>query len=330
MNRRHRPGQIYGFGVMTRLTRRQFIGAAAGMTLVSNGLALPVGALSINPRDSWATNRPPRGTLHAEDVRFLLVHHSASRNGHTGAEAPAILRGFYDYHTGPVKGWSDIAYNFLIDADGGVWEGRAGSLDGAVAGDATGGNQGYSQLVCLIGDYNTASPSPASKSSLVLLLAWLADRYGVSTAPGAQVTFISRGSNLWPPGASVTTPTITGHRAMSRTSCPGENLNAYVTGSLIADVQAARTGSLAPTPISSAPTIPAAATISTTPTTPTPSTIDVPPPANSTTSVLSTTAPLAAVAAESGPPTGLLATSGAILLIGAGLAVWRHRRMGTS
>lgn len=100
-------------------------------------------------------------------MKFLLVHHSASRNGHSTADAPGILRSFYDYHTGPEKGWNDIAYNFLIDAGGGIWEGRSGSFDGPVAGDATGGNQGFTQLVCLIGDYNVAQPSIASLSSPV-------------------------------------------------------------------------------------------------------------------------------------------------------------------
>lgn len=130
----------------------------------------------------------------------MLVHHSASRNGHSTADAPGILRSFYDYHTGPEKGWNDIAYNFLIDAGGGIWEGRSGSLDGPVAGDATGGNQGFTQLVCLIGDYNVAQPSNASLSSLVSLLAWLADRYEVATSPGSTVSFTSRGSNKWPSG----------------------------------------------------------------------------------------------------------------------------------
>jgi len=194
----------------------------------------------VHPRSEWAGNRLPRGKPVEEDVRFLLVHHSASRNGHTSADAPAILRSFYDYHTGPDKGWIDIAYNFLIDAGGGVWEGRAGSLDGPVAGDATGGNQGFSQLVCVIGDYNTAQPTQASLSTLVALLAWLADRYQLDTGPTAQVTFTSRGSNVWPSGTSVTTPAITGHRSMSRTSCPGANLTSYVDGDLMADVTRAR------------------------------------------------------------------------------------------
>jgi hypothetical protein len=225
---------------MNELTRRQFLGTAAGLSKSSLLGVLPAADLEVHPRSEWASNRPPQGKPVEEDVRFLLVHHSASRNGHTSDDAPAILRSFYDYHTGPDKGWIDIAYNFLIDTGGGAWEGRAGSLDGPVAGDATGGNQGFSQLLCVIGDYNTAQPTQASLSTLIVLLAWLADRYRLDTGPTSQVTFTSRGSNVWPSGTSVTTRAITGHRSMSRTSCPGANLTSYVEGDLMADVTRAR------------------------------------------------------------------------------------------
>jgi hypothetical protein len=198
----------------------------------------------------WAIDRPAKGPLPSEDVRFLLVHHSASHSGHTAAEMPAILRSFYDFHTSPEKGWNDIAYNFLIDTAGGIWEGRSGSLADAVAGDATGGNQGYSQLVCLIGDFNVSSPSPASLASLTALLAWLADKHAIATSPSSQVSFTSRGSNLWPAGANVTTSTITGHRTMSKTSCPGDSLNDIVTTSLTDDVHAVRGGTLPAEPTS--------------------------------------------------------------------------------
>ncbi len=237
-----------------RWSRREFIHAAR-VGLISGGAFLlnppPARGLTINPRAAWAIDRPPKGPLPAEDVRFLLVHHSASQSGHTPEQAPAILRSFYDYHTSAEKGWNDIAYNFLIDSGGGIWEGRSGSIAGAVAGDATGGNQGFSQLVCLIGDFSSSEPSGAVLGSLIDLLAWLADKHGVATAPGSQVSFTSKGSNLWPAGASVTTATITGHRAMSATSCPGSNLNQLVTTSLTADVQAARTGTPATAPSTS-------------------------------------------------------------------------------
>ena len=226
-------------------SRRRFLQAVAASIVGGTNLLshpFPARALAINPRASWAIDRPAKGPLPSEDVRFLLVHHSASQSGHTAAEVPAILRSFYDFHTSPEKGWNDIAYNFLIDTAGGIWEGRSGSLGGAVAGDATGGNQGYSQLVCLIGDFNEANPSPASLTSLTALLAWLADKHAVATAPGSQVSFTSRGSNLWPSGTIVTTPTITGHRIMSKTSCPGDALYNIVTTSLPGDVHAARGG----------------------------------------------------------------------------------------
>ena len=252
------------------------------------------------------------------------MHHSASWNGHTGEDAPRILRSFYDYHTSSQKGWNDIAYNFLIDADGGIWEGRAGSLDGAVAGDATGGNQGFSQLVCVIGDYDTARPTQASSAALVSVLAWLADRHEIATSPRAETGFTSRGSNRHPAGTAVTTPTITGHRTMSQTSCPGANLNSYVTGTLTADVEAAR--AISPTTTT---TVPSTTTTSTTTTTTAPSsttTVPVTTTPPTTTPAGTTTVSLAAKP-ETPLPSGVLAAAGVVTVTAAGLLVWRRRRM---
>jgi hypothetical protein len=92
-----------------------------------------------------------------------------------------------------------------------VWETRAGSLAGPVVADATGGNQGFAQLVCLIGDFSATAPTPAAQQSLLRTLIWLADRYDLDTDPAAT-TFVSRGSDRHRAGAIVTTPTISGHR----------------------------------------------------------------------------------------------------------------------
>lgn len=337
--------------------RRDFL-RRSGAVIVGGAFLLSTAprvlALAINPRSSWATNRPPKGPLKSEDVRFLLVHHSASRNGHTSADAPAILRSFYDFHTGPEKGWNDIAYNFLIDAEGGIWEGRSGSLDGPVAGDATGGNQGFSQQVCLIGDYNAVQPSSAAKQSLALLLAWLADRYKIDTSPGATVSFVSRGSNRWPSGASVTTPTITGHRTMSQTTCPGDNLYAYVTGALVGDVNAARGGSAPASTATNPPTSVAPSSTAPPPSTSTSEatttsidsyTTTSPDPIPSTSSTTAATSSIAttsttlvnptstttigALAAKAVPPGNSPLIWGGIGVAGLAsvLLVWRNRRM---
>ena len=350
-----------GVGPVASLTRRQFFGVASTLGLASSALALPARSITINPRESWAEGLEPKGPLASEDVRFLIVHHSASNNGHAPSQVPAILRGWFDFHT-TSRGWNDIAYNFVIDSAGGVWEARKGSLAGAVAGDATGGNQGFTQLVCVIGDTNTQAATPAANASLVSVLAWLGDRYGVPTAAGSQVTFVSRGSNKWPAGTTVTTPTICGHRDMSNTTCPGNSLYGYVTGGLMADVESFRGGS-APTSTTTPPTTTSSSSTTTTapPTTTTtspPTTTTVPEttttsravttttalptttstvpesttsvrPNSTTSSVAPTTIPLAV--AESADPAGLpvwgAAAATGLVVGGAGLLVWRARRM---
>jgi len=185
---------------------------------VSSSTSAPVP--DIRPRSAWTDAAPVR-PLEAEDVRFLIVHHTASSTQHEPEEVDGILRGIGSFHV-EGRGWSDIAYNFLIDRYGVVWEGRAGSLDGPVAGDATGGNQGFAQLVCLIGDFTDEPPTEAAQQSLIHTLAWLADRYEIDVHPGTTISFVSRGSNRWPEGTEVVTSPIAGHRDMSLTSCPGD------------------------------------------------------------------------------------------------------------
>ncbi len=113
-----------------------------------------------------------------------------------------------------------------------MFEARAGSLGGAVVADATGGSQGFAQLVCLLGDFTNTMPSNEAITSLTRVLAWLADRHGVATTPGSIVSFISRGSNKWPAGTEVTAATISGHRDMSETTCPGDTFYPFVRDAL--------------------------------------------------------------------------------------------------
>ncbi len=177
----------------------------------------------IHPRSDWAGNRQPTGTILGErDVRFLLVHHTATTNDYLAEEVPDQIRDFYDLHTGPERGWPDVAYNFLIDRYGGVWEARAGSLEAAVRGDATGGSQGFAQLCSLIGNHHQAPPTGEARQSMIALLAWLGHRFRVDTTPGSTVEFASRGSNRWRQGTQVSARTISGHRDMSDTICPGD------------------------------------------------------------------------------------------------------------
>lgn len=186
--------------------------------------------LSIFPRDAWGADLPAKGPILRETPKFLLVHHTASSNAYT--DPIAVMRSTYFFHTGPdpTKGWPDVAYEFFVGKDGGVWEGRHGALAGPVQANATGGSQGFAQLVCLLGDFTSVMPTHAAQVSLLKVLAWLADRYQISTEPGATATFVSRGSQRYPAGTVVTTPTIAPHRQMSFTACPGNTFAPAVTG----------------------------------------------------------------------------------------------------
>ena len=211
-------------GISRRHVLTVFLCSPVLVQLVGSRAAAATPTLVVHKRDEWAQGLQPRGPMSSErpgDVRFLLVHHSETSNDYSRDEVTSQIRSFYGYHT-TTKGWPDIAYNFLVDAYGGVWEGREGSLAGPVRGDATGGSQGYAQLACYIGDHKTVPPTAAAQASMVRLLAHLSQRYGIATTPGATVSFVSRGSNRYPAGAHVTAQTISGHRDMSETTCPGD------------------------------------------------------------------------------------------------------------
>lgn len=196
--------------------------AQSGDDLVARGdnLVTVADGLSIHPRADWGADLAPKWAMGAEDVKFLLVHHTASSNN--VPDPRSVIRGVYAFHTSAAKRWPDVVYNFFVAPDGSVWEGRAGSLGGPVIADATGGNQGFSQLVCLIGNHVDVPPTAAAQDSLVKTLAWLAGRHSLNTYPDGATTFVSRGSNKFRAGTTITTPIISAHRDVTFTACPGD------------------------------------------------------------------------------------------------------------
>lgn len=311
------------------LTRREFLARSAALVigapiLAERGIGVghapnPPWNLDIMPRAAWATDRPPLGPLPPEEVRFLLVHHTVTRNDYAEEDVPGLLRAFYDHHTAN-KGWNDIAYNFIIDRFGGIWEARAGSLAGPVAGDATGGNQGFTQLCAIIGDFTEVIPSEESLESLSLLLAALAVQYDVDTTPDAEITFTSRGSNRWPEGDEVTTATVAGHRDMSKTACPGDAFYPYVREHLPGRVDELRQMVDATTTTTEAPTTAEALTTTVTATLP---------PETTVRAAVSTTAPAAAGQLDDVAipiATGLAGLAVAAAVAGLGALTYRRAR----
>ena len=155
------------------------------------------------------------------------VHHTASANNYAPEDVPAIIRGFYAYHTRAEanggRGWCDIGYNFLVDRFGRIFEGRAGGITSTVVGVHTGGFNSRTIGIAAIGDFSTAAVPAAVAESLSQLIAWKFSIHHI--AAGAMVQMVSGGgASKYPLGTVVQFPTIYGHRDAQLTACPGQNL----------------------------------------------------------------------------------------------------------
>ncbi|MEU2755453.1 peptidoglycan recognition protein [Streptomyces albidoflavus] len=154
-------------------------------------------------------------------VKAAFVHHSATGNNYTCAEAPSVIRGIYRYHT-QSSGWRDLGYNFMVDKCGTVYEGRAGGVDKAVLGAHTLGFNSNSTGIAVLGSYSSVKPPKAAVDAVAKLTAW---KLGLSGAnPKGKVTLTSGGSNLYAKGRKVSLHVISGHRDGYSTECPGTRL----------------------------------------------------------------------------------------------------------
>ena len=165
--------------------------------------------------ESWRSGTPRT----ADAVELGIVHHTAGSNTYTEAQAPAVVRAIYHYHT-QVLGWSDIGYNFLVDRFGTVYEGRAGGMTAGVVGAHARGFNTGSVGVSVLGEFTNWTPAWVAQEAVADVLAWQFAVHGID--PTARVTFTSGGSNLWSAGIEVDLPTIIGHRDVGRTACPGD------------------------------------------------------------------------------------------------------------
>lgn len=143
-----------------------------------------------------------------ESVFKIFIHHTGSSKG---IDNPGkLVRDIYNSHT-INRGWGDIGYNYIIDTEGNVYEGRYGGegVVGAHVGPM--GNRG-SIGIAILGNYNEDELSGKAKNALIALLAEKTKMYGIT--PEGSSYF--RGEYI---------PNITGHETVMETSCPGKNIS---------------------------------------------------------------------------------------------------------
>jgi hypothetical protein len=179
----------------------------------------------IKTRADWGADESMRSDAptYASRVDFAVVHHTVNSNSYSASDSASLVRGIYYFHT-QVNGWSDIGYNFLIDRFGQIFEGRYGGINQAVIGAHAGGFNAGSTGVSLIGSFDTSAVPAPMYASLRKLLAWKLAYHNINPLGTTQHTVAASDCNCqkYPVGSTVTLPTITGHRDLDSTECPGQ------------------------------------------------------------------------------------------------------------
>lgn len=183
------------------------------------------GSPTVRPRSAWGADESLRsGTVTVvRDPGLGIVHHTAGSSSYSPAQVPGIIRGIYAYHT-KVRKWNDIGYNYLVDRFGRIWEGRHGGLDLVVQGAHAKGFNSQSFGVAVLGDFESARPPRAALTGLAEVLAWKMSQQQID--PTARTTVTSLGNPGYRAGTRVTRWTISGHREVYPTACPGRYLYA--------------------------------------------------------------------------------------------------------
>jgi hypothetical protein len=200
-------------------------GSAAALPLARPVLDAGPGQPPIIARSAWAGHHaPPAQSAFYGAIDLAFVHHTDNPNGYSRGDVAPMLLAIFDYHR-YVRGFFDIAYNFIIDAFGRIWEARAGGIDEPVIGAHAGAFNEVSTGVAVLGTFMFSVPPPAAIRALERLLAWKLSLHGVPATGKVRVEVDPADAFYTPfkPGAHVLLPRVAGHRDGDLTDCPGND-----------------------------------------------------------------------------------------------------------
>lgn len=150
----------------------------------------------------------------------IIIHHTAGGSG--GDDPAATIRGLYYWHS-VVLGWGDIGYNYLIDQQGNIYEGRSGGT-GAIGAhtynDYTDTNYNVGSVgISLLGCFETADGACNTVAEYTET---------INTALTDLISAIANTAEFDPAGEKKwhgeKLPNVIGHQDVDYTYCPGASV----------------------------------------------------------------------------------------------------------
>jgi SpoIID/LytB domain protein len=170
----------------------------------------------------------------SDTIKVGFVHHVVQSNNYSPIQSAAIMRDVYSWFV-EGEGVNDFGYNFMVDRFGRIFEGRKGSIEGAVIGAHTSGFNRESFAVSFLGNSDSLNPNKAQGQKIIdaygRIMAWKLAQFHRNPLATAVLTSAGPGpgqgttSKYWP-GQRVRVPTILGHGGIGSTACPGKFLHA--------------------------------------------------------------------------------------------------------
>ena len=168
-------------------------------------------------RVCWGGNNCPADSTPTTTIpTHLVVHHSAGFN--TSTNYKDVVSYYWDFHVN-TNGWDDIGYNWLVDPNGIIYEGRGSGVQGSHFSCMN----SYTLGICMIGNFVAQAPTDTAVASLINILAYEAGSYnidpdGMSTHSTSQLYLYNVCAHR--DGNSSTAPV----GCPKGTTCPGDSL----------------------------------------------------------------------------------------------------------
>lgn len=220
------------------------------LSLGSSMLTSLSGGPSVISRAQWGADESIRCSqpVYIPRVKGAVVHHTAGSNDYTPQQSAEIVRGIYAYRARTLN-WCDIGYNALVDKYGQIFEGAFGGLDRNVEATHTGGFNQSTVGVSLMGNLDQVGPSAQMVSAAGRFLRWRLGKAGLSPVGTSRLDARYFSESKFSAGSVADVPTISGHRDLNHTDCPGRNGYAALN-----TIRAIASGG---TPMATEPTTPA-------------------------------------------------------------------------